>query len=177
LLLPAHPPPPPPTPRADTSNRRLLRRALTRRLPDGIAYHECGNGAEAVAAIRAYAAARGDGAPLGGEVVVCMDKEMPVMDGAAATRLLRADGHRCAIVAITGHVDERETRLLMEAGADAVCTKPVRVPELVEVVEEVRRHVHAHAHAQPHGAGDDADGSGAAVAAWEGGGAGGDTGR
>lgn len=68
--------------------------------------------------------------------VVCMDVQMPVMDGLAATRHIRRQetgtGKRSLIIAVTAGVD-RETCL--QAGMDDHLQKPVR-PNLLRLVLE-----------------------------------------
>ncbi|MCB9897340.1 MAG: response regulator [Planctomycetes bacterium] len=63
--------------------------------------------------------------------LVLMDIEMPLMDGRVATRMLRASGVPCPIVALTGH-DALEFGARPDAACfDAVLGKPIRPSELV----------------------------------------------
>ena len=67
--------------------------------------------------------------------LVLMDIHMPVMDGREATRIIRQEhGHVPFIVAMTASVLEEDRRQCIEAGMDRVTVKPVRPPELREVV-------------------------------------------
>ncbi|GAA6063949.1 hypothetical protein JCM10212_004904, partial [Sporobolomyces blumeae] len=68
---------------------------------------------------------------------ILMDIEMPVKDGLQATRDIRRDekegrraGHQ-RIIALTGNARSAQKEAALEAGCDAVVTKPYKVPELV----------------------------------------------
>ena len=73
--------------------------------------------------------------------IVLMDVSMPVMDGLAATRVIRdfeASGGRAPtpIIAVTAHAMTEERRDFLSRGVDAVLTKPVDKAELLEAVQE-----------------------------------------
>lgn len=71
--------------------------------------------------------------------IVFMDVSMPRVDGLEATRRYREKEHgsRTPIVALTAH-SRREDRLLcLEAGMDAVMTKPIDLKQLEEVVRSL----------------------------------------
>jgi CheY-like chemotaxis protein len=73
--------------------------------------------------------------------LVLMDVSMPVMDGLAATRVIRdfeASGGRSPtpIIAVTAHAMTEERRDFLSRGVDAVLTKPVDKAELLEAVQE-----------------------------------------
>ena len=64
---------------------------------------------------------------------------MPVMDGMAATRIIRdfeASGgrRRTPVIAVTAHAMTEERREFLSRGADAVLTKPLDKAELLETV-------------------------------------------
>ncbi|WP_227545995.1 response regulator [Marinobacter fonticola] len=56
--------------------------------------------------------------------LILMDRHMPAMDGAEATRMLRQTGFRRPIVAFTAG-DQREIDELLDAGCDGVLNKPI----------------------------------------------------
>ncbi|KCZ84826.1 hybrid sensory histidine kinase [Hyphomonas adhaerens MHS-3] len=71
--------------------------------------------------------------------LVLMDVSMPVMDGMAATRVIRdfeATGGRppTPVIAVTAHAMTEERREFLSRGADAVLTKPLDKAELLETV-------------------------------------------
>ena len=73
--------------------------------------------------------------------LVLMDLQMPEMDGLEAAleirRSERGSGKRIPIVAITAQASESDRQRCFEAGMDAYVTKPVRVPELMSMIESV----------------------------------------
>lgn len=54
-----------------------------------------------------------------------LDLDLPGMDGVELARLLRAQGHRLPLVALTARSDGRAELLVLEAGMDAFLRKPV----------------------------------------------------
>jgi CheY-like chemotaxis protein len=88
-----------------------------------------GNGEEALARLKA-----------GGVDLVLMDAEMPVLDGLAATRALRAlpgASARVAVIGVTAHGGEDAAGRFREAGADAVIAKPLDIAELLSAIAAV----------------------------------------
>lgn len=86
------------------------------------------NGQEAVDAVRA-----------GDFDLVLMDLNMPVLDGAEAARAIRAwekDAGRPAlpIVALTAGNEPEDERRCLEAGFTRRVSKPLRLPDLVALV-------------------------------------------
>ena len=84
------------------------------------------DGAEAVEAVR-----------LGGYDLVLMDVHMPVMDGLAATRAIRAmEGAvaRTPIVALTANVQPEHVERCLAAGMDGHVGKPIQLMELLDVM-------------------------------------------
>ncbi|BGP46989.1 hypothetical protein JCM10450v2_002841 [Rhodotorula kratochvilovae] len=78
--------------------------------------------------------------PAGAVDCVLMDIEMPVMDGLTATRAIRQReeqggraGHQ-RIVGLTGNARNAQKQAAIDAGMDAVVTKPYKIPDLVEKI-------------------------------------------
>ena len=63
-----------------------------------------------------------------------MDSQMPVTDGCAAVRELRAAGYRAPIVALTAHTLKEEVDRCLEAGCDDCAAKPIGREALVALV-------------------------------------------
>ncbi len=104
-------------------NRLLAVRLLERA---GHATQVVENGADAV---RALAHERFD--------LVLMDVQMPVMDGLAATRAIRASetNRHTPIVALTAHAMTGDDRRCFDAGMDGYLTKPIDPDKLIEAIE------------------------------------------
>ena len=66
---------------------------------------------------------------------ILMDVEMPVLDGIAATRLIRerepAGSGRTVIIALTSHTQAGDREKLLAAGFDGYVVKPIREREVV----------------------------------------------
>jgi CheY-like chemotaxis protein len=74
----------------------------------------------------------------GGIDLILMDIQMPGKDGLTAIREIRdlPTGTRLAIVGFTASADKPTHRRIMEAGADAVLTKPISEAELVTAIQQ-----------------------------------------
>ncbi len=73
--------------------------------------------------------------------VVLMDVHMPEMDGLTATRQIRSERNRSRrpyIIALTAAAMPEDEGNCMEAGMDDFITKPVRPPDLINVLERYR---------------------------------------
>jgi len=105
-------------------NRNMLSRRLERR---GREVRIAENGAQAIDEVTSEQ-----------PDLVLMDLSLPVMDGWEATERLR-DKPRTSdlpIVALTAHALEKERDSALEAGCDAVETKPVDLDSLLATVDE-----------------------------------------
>ena len=69
--------------------------------------------------------------------LVLMDMSLPVVDGWAATRRLKADPvtREIPIIALTAHAMAGDEKKAREAGCDDFDTKPVELPRLLSKIE------------------------------------------
>ncbi len=74
--------------------------------------------------------------------VVLMDVQMPVLDGFAATAIIRerekTTGKHVPIIAMTAHAMQGDRQRCLDAGMDGYVTKPVRPNDLFDAVEKCR---------------------------------------
>jgi len=73
----------------------------------------------------------------GGFDLILMDIKMPVMDGVAATRLIRASCGPVAdvpILALTANADDRDAAAYLAAGMNAVVQKPIQPDLLLDAI-------------------------------------------
>ena len=72
---------------------------------------------------------------------ILMDVMMPVMDGIAATKAIRAmdraDAKTIPIIAMTANAFEEDRKHALDAGMDGFIMKPFRVDEMMKVIGEV----------------------------------------
>jgi len=104
-------------------NRKIVS-AMLSPLEPAITFAE--NGAEAIEALRADVFD-----------IVLMDIQMPVMDGVAATRRLRAlagPNARVPVIALTANVLEEQRKTYREAGVDTEVAKPVDPHNLLAAI-------------------------------------------
>jgi signal transduction histidine kinase len=71
--------------------------------------------------------------------VILMDVQMPVMDGPAAARRIRAHEREqgrpaTLIIALTANAMTHQEAEYLEAGMDAVVAKPIRIPQLLAAI-------------------------------------------
>jgi CheY-like chemotaxis protein len=112
----------------DEPSRNLMRAILT---SAGASVDEASNGEEAVAA---YDREHHD--------AVLMDIQMPLLDGMEATRIIRAketqgDAPHTIIIAVTAHAMAEHRQRCLDAGMEAVMTKPIEPLSIVDEVAEL----------------------------------------
>ncbi len=136
--VPAPPPPTPPTPCPTLAGRVLLAEdgpdnqrliALFLRKA-GTTVHIVDNGRAAIE--QAWRAVE-QHQPFD---VILMDMQMPIQDGYSATRALRAQGYRGAIVALTAHAMAHDCQRCLDAGCDAFATKPIERQVLLQTLAQ-----------------------------------------
>ena len=110
----------------DTALRQSLAEQL--RLLEEFETEEAGDGAGALNAVRAGAAAGSAGA---GFSAVLLDVGLPDMDGRDVCKLLRREGVRCPIIMLTASASDADTILGLESGANDYVTKPFRLGVLI----------------------------------------------
>ncbi|XWS57789.1 hypothetical protein CRYUN_Cryun09bG0203400 [Craigia yunnanensis] len=71
--------------------------------------------------------------------LILMDKEMPVMDGAEATKELRAMGVNSLIVGVTSRALPYEKQAFMEAGLDYCFEKPLTFDKISFLLQELNK--------------------------------------
>ncbi len=104
-------------------NRRLFVRLLKR---FGAEVEAAENGAEAVQKLMTSTSNPFD--------VVLMDMQMPEMDGFEATAMLRRQGYKGRIVAVTAFASHEDRAKCLAAGCDDYLAKPFSFPSLLEKI-------------------------------------------
>jgi two-component system cell cycle response regulator DivK len=68
--------------------------------------------------------------------LVLMDMSLPVMDGWAATRAIKADAATAStpVIALTAHAMAGDREKALAAGCDDYDTKPIELPRLLEKI-------------------------------------------
>ena len=104
----------------NADNQRLIGRRLQRM---GATVEIVSNGSEAIAAALADP-----------RHLILMDMQMPVMDGPGATRVLRAQGYRGVIVALTANATREDMQVCSDAGCDGFLTKPIDLAQFERTI-------------------------------------------
>ena len=69
--------------------------------------------------------------------VILMDVQMPRMDGAEATRIIRSKGIDIPIIGITAYVSTEQREVYLASGMNAVVTKPVNWNALESLLKDI----------------------------------------
>jgi DNA-binding response OmpR family regulator len=75
----------------------------------------------------------------GGIDLIVLDLGLPEMDGLEVARRIRAEGHGTPVLILTARVDEVDTVVGLDAGADDYVTKPFRLAELLARIRALLR--------------------------------------
>ncbi len=76
--------------------------------------------------------------------VVLMDVKMPVMDGIAATRLIRQQFPQIQVVALSAYADREQVAQVMSAGAFIFMSKNVSTDQLADSIRAASKAQRAH---------------------------------
>ena len=68
--------------------------------------------------------------------LILMDMQMPIMDGVQAIKILRKQGYRKPIVALTANVMKEDQQKCMDIGCDDFLTKPIDRVAFVEILSK-----------------------------------------
>ena len=68
--------------------------------------------------------------------IILMDMQMPILDGFDATRLLRRQGFKKPIIALTAQALKSDTERAIDAGCNRHLSKPFTQDRLIQAIEE-----------------------------------------
>jgi two-component system, NarL family, nitrate/nitrite response regulator NarL len=105
-----------------------LVRETVRQILDGH-YNICGEAANGVEAVQKAADLKPD--------LVIMDVSMPVMNGIAATRLIRENAPGTKILGLSMYSSAEVEREMKAAGADGMLAKTSKPKEIVRTIEDL----------------------------------------
>ena len=73
--------------------------------------------------------------------VIVLDLRMPGVDGFQTCKMLKADAatRSIRVIAISGFVSAEDAQRMLQAGAECVLAKPIRIPKLVQAIQAGQR--------------------------------------
>jgi CheY-like chemotaxis protein len=74
-----------------------------------------------------------------GPDLILIDVQMPVLDGLSAIRQMRSQGNTKPMIALTGLAMHGDEQRCLSAGATAYYSKPIRLNELIAVIDRQLR--------------------------------------
>ena len=75
--------------------------------------------------------------------IILMDIQMPVMDGYTATEVLRKEGYKKPIIALTAHAMKDVQDRCMKNGFNAYISKPIEKKKLIQTLVEIPAEMHS----------------------------------
>jgi signal transduction histidine kinase/CheY-like chemotaxis protein len=72
--------------------------------------------------------------------ILFVDNLMPIMNGVDMTKKLREKGYNNMIIGVTGNVIDQDIKEFLDAGADYIIIKPVKITELTSLLNFIKKH-------------------------------------